>query len=120
VSPRILQTTVHLPTETLTLEAFDGMDGQGVTDYGSPVEFAANVMEQAAGRGFEFLTLPDGSQVRTPFTLYVRGDESNAPREQDRVVIDSRNYIVVERTAPRGLAYGRDEVDHYRLRVREE
>lgn len=118
--PQILQTTASLPLEALTYEPMGPLDGQGMPGWGSPVAFNANVMEQAGSSGWAFMTMPDGSQVRTPFTLYVPGSETSVPREGDRVEIDSAYYIVVERTAPRGLAFGRDAVDHYRLRLREE
>lgn len=121
MSPQVLRTTRRLPKETLSFEPFTGIDGQGASAYGPATSFAANVAEQGANRGREFVVMPDGSQVRTPYTIYVEGDYVGpVPSEQDRVTLDGRRFIVAERTAPRGLDYGRDAVDHYRLRLRAE
>lgn len=121
MSSTILATTKALDKETLELEPFAGLDGQGLPSYSSPVEFDANVIERnMPSPGREFVVDTDGSRIDTPVTLYVEGDETNVPDEQDRVTIDSEPYIVVERLTYRGLGMTRSQLDHIKLRLREE
>lgn len=111
---RTLRTTRKLPKETLSLEAFSGIDGQGKPSYDTAVSFEANVLWSD-----EFITTSDGSEVRVPLTLYVEGDETNVPAEQDHVEVDGVTFTVLERTEPRGLWSARSTPGHYRLRCRQ-
>lgn len=121
---QILRTTRRLPLETLELERFDSMDGQGAPSYDTAIDIEANVVEydaSATGKGASFVTVPDGSQVHTPLTLYMRGDATVVPSEQDRITLsDGRAFIVVEKKPVSGLRKRRTEPDHYRLRLRVE
>jgi hypothetical protein len=122
--PQILRTTRRLPRETLTGEAFTGLDAQGMPAYDSPVEFDANVLEYDAAqfsRGAEFVVMPDGSRVVAPLTLYVLGDAPWVPSGQDRVTLpDYRRFIVAEVKPVSGLRHARTAPDHHRLRCRVE
>ena len=116
---RVLRTTRRLPKETLTFEPFESLDGQGMPDYGTPVEFEGNVLEYDASNAEQFVVTKDGSRVRTPLTVYVEGDAPDVPNEQDRVTLsEGRTFIVAERKKVSGLTYSRSEPDHYRLRCR--
>jgi hypothetical protein len=122
--PRILRTTRRLPKETLELEPFLTLDAQGMPSHGSPVEFEANVLEYDAAvgmKGAEFIIVRDGSRVETPLTLYVQGDATDVPAEQDRVIRGSGSkFIVAEKKTVSGLLYTAAQPDHYRLRCRVE
>lgn len=122
---RILRTTRRLPLEIVQLERYDGMDGQGMPSYDTPVDVDANVVEYDAATpgttGRAFVTTPDGSRIDTPLTLYMRGDAAVVPNEQDRITLaDERTFIVAERKAVSGLRRRRTEPDHFRLRLRKE
>ena len=119
--PQILQITRDLPKETMSFEPFIGIDGDGQESYDTPLSFEANRMEYDAAtkEAEQFVVLPDGSRVRTPVTLYVQGDETNVPAQEDRVTLpDSRTMIVAERKTVAGLYFTPAEPDHYRLRLR--
>lgn len=121
---QILRTTRRLPLETLELERYISMDGQGAPSYDTTVDIEANVVEYdagATGKGAAFVTTRDGSQVHTPLTLYMRGDATVVPNEQDRITLaDGRAFIVAEKKPVSGLRKRRTEPDHYRLRLRTE
>ncbi len=119
----MLRTTATLPTETLELERFSGLNGQGLPSYDSPVDFEANVLEyDFAGRseGRQHVIQSDGSVILTPLTLYVRGTADVVPNEQDRIIRDETEHIVRERIAVQGLRRLADEPDHFRLRCSRE
>lgn len=113
---QVLRTTRALDRETVQLQAFAGIDGQGQTSYASAVSFEANVVEET-----KYITRADGSAVRVSLTLYIVGTATVVPDEQDRVVLtDGRQFIVEEKTVPRGLREARTAPDHTRLRCRRE
>ena len=120
--PQILSTTQLLPKETIGLERYNGLDGQGLPAYATSVDFSANVLEYdvasiGSGRGAQFVTNSDGSITLTPLTLYVQGDESNVPNAEDRITLsDNRTFIVKEKITVHGLLYTRAQPDHFRLR----
>jgi hypothetical protein len=123
MTPRMLRTTSALPTETLELERFAGLDGQGLPSYEAEVEFEANVVEYdftGFGRGREFAVDVDGSEVRTPLNLWIQGTASVVPSEQDRVTRGGSPFIVVEKKTVQGLRRLASEPDHYHLRCRKE
>lgn len=114
----------RLALETVAVEPFTGVDGQGAPSYGSSVNFEARVEERRMGDprggGTAYVIGPDGTEVHAPLTLYVPGDESNVPSEQDRLTVSGSTYIVMERTPIRGLRAARGEPDHFRLRCSDE
>jgi hypothetical protein len=124
MTPRMLRTTSALPTETLELERFAGLDGQGLPSYETEVEFEANVVEYdfrgARTGGREFAVDVDGSEVRTPLNLWIQGTASVVPDEQDRVTRGESPFIVVEKKTVQGLRRLASEPDHYHLRCRKE
>lgn len=124
MSPRMLRTTARLPTETLGLEGFAGLDGQGFPSYDAPVDFEANVVEYdtalRARGGHEHVITEDGSKIETPLTLYVQGTASVVPDEQDRITRGGTQFIVREKTTVQGLHRLASEPDHFRLRCSRE
>lgn len=103
-----------LARETLTMQAAGALDGQGKPTYDpTPVSFEAHAVVEK-----EHVRLPDGAETRTDLTLYIRPDEANVPDEQDRVIRNSIDYIVLEKTEPLDPRSG--AIDHYRLLCREE
>ena len=123
MTPRMLRTTAALPTETMELERFSGLDGQGLPAYEDAVEFKANVVEYdfaASRRGREFAVDVDGSRVRTPLNLWIHGTASVVPGEQDRVTRGGGRFVVVEKRVVQGLRRLASEPDHYHLRCRRE
>lgn len=122
---QVLRTIRRLPKETLSYEAFLGLDGQGKPNYDTPVSFDANVLDYdpATGgqsQGHQFVNQGDGSKVRIPLTLYVAGDAANVPSEKDRVTSGASTFIVLERVTVSGLRYTRANPNHFRLRCKQE
>ena len=121
---RVLRTIKRLPKETVSWEAFSGLDGQGSPSYASPVELEAKVFPYDTtmrGQGERFVVMENGSRIETPLTLYIDGESESVPGEQDRITIDSdRSFIVVEKQVASRLDYSRFEPSHYRLRCRVE
>lgn len=101
------------PMETMTVEPFSSVDSQGAPSYSTGHAIDARVVEEDA-----VVRTGDGSEVRTTLTAWVDSDEILLPVERDRVSVGDSAYIVVERQAPKRLMSG--EVDHVRLRCREE
>lgn len=103
-----------LSVESLTLQRAGALDDVGRVTYDpTSVTFDAHaVLEKRAVR------LPDGSEVRSDLTIYVAPDEAVVPNERDRVIRNSIDYIALEKTEPLDLRSG--EIDHYRIRCREE
>lgn len=75
--------------ETVQIEAHAGTDEQGAPSYDSPVSVQAR-----AERVTEFITGPDGSEIRISLALWVPGDESLQPSERDRVTQGGDTFIV--------------------------
>lgn len=100
--------------ETVSVEAYSGLDAQGKPSYNTEVEIEAHVR-----RSDSFVITSDGSEVKTPVTLYVEGDEAYLPDERDRVTVDSETFIAMERKTRRRIITGRSTLDHIRLRCRE-
>ena len=121
MSPQILRTTRLLPTETISWEAYQGLDGTGAPDFATAVDLDANVVpyDVLAG-GEEYVIGPDGTRIRIPLSLYFVGDAATVPVEGDRVTWSGTAYIVVERTTVSGLFYTAAQPDHFELRCRAE
>lgn len=122
-TPQILQTTQNLATETLTVEQPLSVDKEGRTLYDSPVSFDANVLLYDAARGKEgrvFETTRSGSEQRVTLTLYVKGDSAVVPNEGARVTRRGKKYIATDIKPVYGLEYTPDELDHTRVRCRDE
>lgn len=117
---RVLRTTRRLPKEPVQWEAVTGADGQGMVAYADPVCVMANVVEYDAGKGEQYIVMPDGSRVMVPLTLYLDGDTCGVPDKGDRITMDGKPFIVEERKAVRGLRLQRGKNDHYRIRCRDE
>lgn len=77
--------------QTITVEAFTGVDGQGKPSYGSAKTTEAVVRAQAS-----VVTTAEGSQLGTDMTLWFRADAPVFAEEQDRVTVDGMKYIAVE------------------------
>lgn len=114
----ILQTTQNLDKEEVILEAYLGADFESAPLYASPVAILAHVKECGPNNQKAFMPTPTGSMVRTPYTLYVQGDVSPLPKEQDRLTIRGELYIVALESRPRKIGLGPDQLDHVRLRAR--
>ena len=81
----------HVALETVSVEAFLTVDGQGLPTYDSPVDVDARVLQQT-----KLVVAVDGSRTKTSLSLWVPNGAALMPDEQDRVVWSSRNYIVVD------------------------
>jgi hypothetical protein len=101
-----------LTLETLPVEVFSSVDGQGKPTYDTPVDIEARVLRQD-----KFVTLANGSQLRTQLTVWVPPDAIVIPGERDRLEWDDELFIVVlfKEVKNRDAA-----VTHYRLRCRRE
>ncbi len=99
--------------ETVGVEVWSGLDGQGLPSYAASVDIEVHVR-----RTDKFIIQGDGSKLAVPLTLYVPPDATVVPGEQDRVTVDSDTFIGAELTSPRRLRAGRDAPDHYRLRCK--
>lgn len=98
--------------ETVTVEAFAGLDGQGAPSYASGVDIEARVVREDA-----VVIGSDGSEERTTLTLYVPEGQSPMPVKQDRITVGGTDYIVRETKEAKTL---KGTVDHVRARCREE
>lgn len=99
-------------TETVAVEPFSSLDGQGAPSYGASQNVEARVV-----RTDEQTVDADGSDMRTDLTLWVDAGESPLPDERDRLTYGGVTYIVAERVE--GKDFGAS-VDHVRVRCREE
>lgn len=102
----------RVTTETVAVEPFSGLDGQGAPSYGASQNIEARVVRED-----EQVIDADGDEIRTTLTLWVDADESPLPAEQDRVTVDGTVYIGVSRYEGKSF---RADVTHVRLRCREQ
>jgi len=98
--------------KTVTLQPYNGFDGQGLPAYDTAVTFTARVRE-----GSEFVNLIDGSQVRITLEMWLPSATVNVPDEKDRVVYGGTNYIVEMVDDVRDF---KDQRSHIRVRCRDE
>ncbi len=111
MSPSVLLSR-HLKLETIEVEAFDRVDGQGKATYLSPVDVDCRVLQQHK-EAFDRA----GSRIRTDLTLWVPPDAALLPNEQDRVTWTSKTYIAVD------VKHVKDrdaQLTHRRVRCRKE
>jgi hypothetical protein len=117
--PRVLSLTRRLPREVWFLRRFSGRNGQGAPTYLAPVEFEAHVVEGdvVATRGMqrELVLMPEGTDLRVSFTLYVPGDVPFAatPAAEDEIILPPGfRFSCRESTAKSGLRWLRSGRDH--------
>ncbi len=102
----------RLALETIGLEVFASLDGQGLPSYAVSVDVKGHVVRED-----ELVLLPDGSQVRSDLRIYV-GPDAPAAAHKDRVTPDDGiAYIVLKSREVKTLS---GVVDHYELQAREE
>jgi len=90
--------STHLKLETVGIEAFTGVDGQGAPAYATSVDYDVSVVRQD-----KVVIGADGSKLRTQLTLWIPFDASVAfPDERDRITFDGTQFIVAEVKAQRG------------------
>lgn len=99
-------------TETIGVEVFSSLDGEGAPSYAASVNVSGVAVQED-----EVVVGSDGSNERTTLTVYIDGNEDVLPNTDDRLTVDSTKYIVRERKA---VLTFKNEVDHVRLRCREE
>lgn len=117
---QVLRTTRRLTKETVQWEIFTGLDGAGSPSYDTATDLTAHVVEYDGSRGHEYLIDAAGTQVRIPVVLFVEGDVTPVPDEQDRITIDSATYTVFQKFTVHGLTYTRASPDHYKFALRAE
>jgi len=98
--------------ETVEIEVYAGRDGQGMASYDSAVEIEARVVREDA-----VVMISGGTEVKTVLTLWVPGDQSPLPGDQDRITYESEAYVVVDRKEGKTL---KGVIDHVRAQCREE
>ncbi|KKL08631.1 hypothetical protein LCGC14_2573940 [marine sediment metagenome] len=81
----------HVALETVSVEAFLTVDGQGLPTYDSPVDVDARVLQQT-----KLVVAADGSRIKTALSLWVPSGAALMPDEQDRVTWSSKIYIVMD------------------------
>ena len=102
----------RLALETIGLEAFTSLDGQGSPSYGASVASKAHVLHKD-----DLAIQADGSEVRSTITLYV-GTDVTVPGHRDRVTpADGIAYIMLESKPVKRF---NGTIDHTRLKGREE
>lgn len=102
----------HLTLQSISVEVLDGVNGQGLPSYDSPVDIDARVLRQD-----KMSVAGTGSDVKTQLTVYVPNTESVIPNEQDRITFEGSTYIVVEHKEVRLFS---GVVSHTRLQCRDE
>ena len=81
----------HLQLETVEVECFTGVDGQGAPSYAEAFDITARAVRQV-----KEVVGDDGSRMRTSLTLWIPPDADVLPDERDRVTYDSTAFIVAE------------------------
>lgn len=108
--------TRRMATQEVGVDRFIDRDAQGKPEYQSHASIDARVV-----RKDEVVTRPDGSRIRTQFTVWVDGGEPYMPLHLDRLTVttlgEQHTVIVEERYEGRDL---KDRVSHLQLRCREE
>lgn len=102
----------RLTTETVGVEVFSGLDGQGSPSYQASQDIEARVVRED-----ERIVGSDGTDQKTTLTLWVEGSESPLPDEGDRITYSGTTYIGMDRYEGRDFE---NNVTHVRLRCREE
>lgn len=117
---QVLGVLRRAPKETVSYEAFAGLDGQGMPSYDSSVDVTAHVREYSGANGEQYITTADGSQQRVTLTLWVEGDALLIPEEQGRITRGGRSYIIMEKKSVSRLRNPASLPSHVRLRCRSE
>lgn len=103
----------RLATDTLEVEPFDTLDGQGVPSYSASQTVSARVVLSG-----ERTVDSEGSEVRADLVAWVDSGESHLPDTRDRLTHDDgETYIVINRKERRRLTGG---LDHVKVEAREE
>jgi hypothetical protein len=105
----------HVGLEDFTVEQAVGMDRQGKPTYDSPIAGECWVVrEQHVARNGR------GEEVQALATMYVDGEFTPMPNENDRIVIGSEELvaIIVSRVDVKELQSG--ALDHVELHLRNE
>lgn len=104
--------------ETVSIEPFDELDGQGAPSYDASQDIEALVKDDQTGRDDQGLVVDaDGSEVRITLVLWVPGDESPLPNEQDRITRGGSKFIVL---ATRDVQRFNGTTDHVKAMLRDE
>lgn len=102
----------RLATDTLEVEPFDDLDGQGAPSYSASQEISARVVLSG-----ERTVDSEGSEVRADLVAWVDSGEDQLPDTRDRLTHDGETYIVINRKERRRLTGG---LDHVKVEAREE
>lgn len=81
----------HLKLETVQVEEFSAVDGQGKPSYTSPVDVEARVIRQD-----KLVVLADGSQITTQLTVWFPGGTTPLLDNRDRVTFSGELFIVMQ------------------------
>lgn len=105
--------------ESISLEAFQGRDGQGAPSYATAVTiWARTKLEDAvAVGGAQAAVGAPGVEVATTLTVWVGPSETATPTHQDRLTVGGSTYIVMNRKV---VKTRKGAVHHTRLQCREE
>lgn len=103
----------HVTLETVGVERFAGVDGQGLPTYDTSIDFDVRAVRQD-----KVVIAADGSKLRTELTLWVPFDADVAfPDERARVTFDSATFIVAE---VKDVKDSNARIHHRRCRCRRE
>lgn len=106
----------HVGLEEFTVETVDGVDGQGLPAYTSPVLGEGVLMKEV-----QVVRNARGEEVTASATLFIDAEDTGAVAEENaRVTMTDGSYvgIVVARVDVRQLQS--DELDHVTLHLRDE
>lgn len=105
--------------ETVSVEPFSSLDGQGSPSYNASQDIDVFVIEDQTGRGDHGLVVSaEGSEIRVSLVLWVPGDESPLPGEQDRITRSGDTFIVEATRVAKNLRSA--SIDHVKAMCRDE
>lgn len=110
----------HATPEDIQVQQCTGLDGQGKPTYNAAVSIKGNVLRHVAvTRSNNAVLMQPGDQVDVMATVWVDGEQSRLPAENDRITLaDGSVGIVVDFKERRWIQSG--IVDHVRVKLREE
>lgn len=101
----------HAELETVTVEPYLTVDGQGKPSYDTAAEIVGRVVRED-----DVARTREGDEIKSVATVWVDGEQSPLPVYNDRVTVTGLVGIVVEHVERRTL---RNVLDHVRVKLRE-
>lgn len=106
------RTVARAGTDTVTVEAFSSVDGQGAPSYdaGTDIEIPVRLDD-------ELVEDVDGSMVRVTLRGWVPSDVTPVPEERDRLTVSGSTYIVLTKKPVKRIG---GTLKHTRITARDE